>query len=224
MNKCISCECNLADPGRRAFAEVGCTDFGAVVPRARAGRRAARGLHGAVSFTASLCGRYVVVTHGQIALVYELNHVCAPGRLAWSVPLRHRHGMPLGFLRPVTTIICPRRIISCSMDMSAGRVGMVCDVAAEGPTSSSSKPSSPPTSAESSGPASGSNSPGAAAKAAPRPCVCRERSLHRATVLEDGQRSVYRNLCHPDDPPRSVTICPQHNCVAFGCAADIELH
>ena len=39
-----------------------------------------------------------------------------------------------------------------------------------------------------------------------------------------GPRSIYRNLCSSDDPPRSVAICPQRRCVAFGSAAGIELH
>ena len=39
-----------------------------------------------------------------------------------------------------------------------------------------------------------------------------------------GPRSIYRNLCSAEDPPRSVAICPQRRCVAFGCAAGIELH
>lgn len=36
--------------------------------------------------------------------------------------------------------------------------------------------------------------------------------------------SVYHSLCAPDDPPRSVAVCPTRRCVAFGCAAGIELH
>lgn len=46
----------------------------------------------------------------------------------------------------------------------------------------------------------------------------------RGIPLEAGPRSVYRNLCSTDDPPRSVAICPQRRCVAFGCASGIELH
>ena len=44
------------------------------------------------------------------------------------------------------------------------------------------------------------------------------------TSLEPGVRSIYRNLCSDEDPPRSVAICPQRRCVAFGCSAGIELH
>lgn len=42
--------------------------------------------------------------------------------------------------------------------------------------------------------------------------------------IEDGPRSIYRSLCSAEDPPRSVAICPQRRCVAFGCSAGIELH
>lgn len=42
--------------------------------------------------------------------------------------------------------------------------------------------------------------------------------------LEDGTSTFYRHLCSEDDPPRSVAICPQRRCVAFGCSAGIELH
>ena len=45
-----------------------------------------------------------------------------------------------------------------------------------------------------------------------------------AFPVESGQRSLYRNLCSIDDPPRSVAICPQRRCVAFGCRLGIELH
>ncbi|PHH87694.1 hypothetical protein CDD83_8526 [Cordyceps sp. RAO-2017] len=215
MSKWISRECNLADPLSRAFTQVGHTDFGDLLARARAG-----GLSGAVTFTVSLCGRYLFATHGQVAYLYELNHVCPPGRSAWSIPLRRRQGMPLGFLRPVTTIICPRRIISCSMDTSAGRyaaaflmegrIGMVCDLGRE--RQMAQKPPPPAPSGE-----------GSASKSS-RPCVCHERSPNFPPRVESSRRSIYRNVCHPDDPPRSVAICPQRNCVAFGCAAGIELH
>ncbi|OJJ43228.1 hypothetical protein ASPZODRAFT_74748 [Penicilliopsis zonata CBS 506.65] len=34
----------------------------------------------------------------------------------------------------------------------------------------------------------------------------------------------YRDICSPDDPPHSVSICPGRRCVAFGCGNGIELH
>lgn len=42
--------------------------------------------------------------------------------------------------------------------------------------------------------------------------------------VESSTSSFYRHLCSEDDPPRSVSICPQRRCVAFGCSAGIELH
>lgn len=52
----------------------------------------------------------------------------------------------------------------------------------------------------------------------------REMNEPHALPIETGPRSLYRNLCSEDDPPRSVAICPQRRCVAFGCSAGIELH
>lgn len=49
-----------------------------------------------------------------------------------------------------------------------------------------------------------------------------------ADIDSDGSRqeqpAMYHSLCSPDDPPRSVAICPSRRCIAFGCAAGIELH
>lgn len=42
--------------------------------------------------------------------------------------------------------------------------------------------------------------------------------------VETGPCIIYRHLCSDDDPPRSVSICPQRRCAAFGCSAGIELH
>ncbi|KAM0801376.1 hypothetical protein BDR22DRAFT_804809, partial [Usnea florida] len=46
----------------------------------------------------------------------------------------------------------------------------------------------------------------------------------RCIPLEEASRSIYHNLCYAKDLPRSVAICPQRRCVAFGCSAGIELH
>jgi hypothetical protein len=50
-----------------------------------------------------------------------------------------------------------------------------------------------------------------------------EPCSHRIPI-ECGTSTFYRHLCSEDDPPRSVAICPQRRCVAFGCSAGIELH
>ena len=36
--------------------------------------------------------------------------------------------------------------------------------------------------------------------------------------------TIYNGLGRPDDIPRSVALCPQRQCVAFGCRMGIELH
>ncbi|KAK5988580.1 hypothetical protein PT974_10064 [Cladobotryum mycophilum] len=52
---------------------------------------------------------------------------------------------------------------------------------------------------------SGSNSRSSAdSSSPPSRCICRERSPDAAPPVESGPRSVYRNICHSDDPPRSV--------------------
>ncbi|PHH60884.1 hypothetical protein CDD81_1089 [Ophiocordyceps australis] len=199
MSKWISRECSMARLAPRGFCEVGMVEFGAMAGR----------LRGGVGFGTSLYGSYVVVTQGQVAHVYELNHVCA--RRGWErMEAAERQGFGLGHLRPVTTIVCPRRIVASSMDTSAGRysiaflmdgrVGMVCDVASEAARYCKRRSSQS------------------------MACVCLERAPSRPPRVERGQRCVYRNICHADDGPRSVAICPQRNCVAFGCAAGIELH
>jgi hypothetical protein len=48
--------------------------------------------------------------------------------------------------------------------------------------------------------------------------------IKQGIPIETGPRSLYRHLCSDDDPPRSVAICPQRQCVAFGCSAGLELH
>ncbi|KPM45341.1 Calcium permeable stress-gated cation channel 1 [Neonectria ditissima] len=214
MSKWISRECALASLKKTAFVEAGRTDFGGLVPGSTVGA-----LHGALVFTVSLCGRFLLATHGWTVYVYELNHVCLNPRSRWSVPLRPRESKSVGLPRPVATVICPRQVISCSMDTSAGRyavavlmegrMGMVCDIMAE--RVGTSKPTSTNTSNEGSGP----STPSANSLVGPV-CICQVNPVFRAPPTEEGPRSVYRRICHADDPPRSVALCPQRNCVAFG--------
>ena len=53
---------------------------------------------------------------------------------------------------------------------------------------------------------------------------CIPHSCVHSVPVESGTTTIYRHLCAEDDPPRSVSICPQRRCVAFGCSAGIELH
>lgn len=239
MSKWLSRECSLLSSGESAFVEVGYTDFSAAVPGSMPGD-----MRGAMHFTVSLCGKFLIAVHGRLVYIYELNHVCFPERLLWSLPIRRRQGLPLGLLRPAARILCPRRVISCSMDTSSerysvaflmeGRIGMVCDIMTErtgtsSPSSSSNKVNEATTATESvsgsaTGPGSRVSSISASSLLSSTQCICQERLVCRPVPLEDGPRSIYRNICHPDDPPRAVAICPQRKCVAFGCGSGIELH
>jgi len=251
-----------------------------------------------------------MVANGCLLYIYELNRshkVIGDGTIVQP-----------GALRPVTSIICPRRILACSMDTSSnryavailldGRMGLVCDintnigassstvhgrarnsgrsashfpvpddvpesgglrgtsfldrVSLKTSASNSSQPTEEPpfvfpwiaTTSSSFAPVDNldwhdvfqGDMPESTRTAGPS---SRHGSLHRACVagtesrmqypvdsddgreprmicvpIEDGPRSLYRNLCSDDDPPRSVAICPQRRCVAFGCSSGIELH
>ncbi|KAG6002266.1 hypothetical protein E4U43_001149 [Claviceps pusilla] len=243
MSKWIARESNLARCDESAFVQVGETDFRSLAGQCRSDDFGCDDfrLHGQVCFTVSLCGRYLIATLGQLAFLYELNHVCRHGQSAWAVPLRKRQGMPLGFMRPVAAIICPRRVLSCSMDTSSGRhsvaflmegrVGMVCDVGLTrdgrtGRTGRTGRAGRAEAASSMTGPLPSCRIPTQSSTApdAHDSCVCHRRSPYEPPCTETGDRSVYRNICNADDPPRSVAICPQRNCVAFGCSAGIELH
>ena len=250
--------------------------------------------HGsAVQFTVSVCGKFLLVIEGCLIYVYSLRNTTRNS---------HVHG---GHLSPVTTVICPHRVLSVSMDTSSqrfavaalleGRVGLVCDIHENSP-SSPRRRSSPRVSsiftpeyrtsfynsvssdeplitedlsphehhdfraisgdialARAIGEAGIPEVHGARSSCtfrlvddsfvAPEPEPCCGSSTRADDVppkiatsplessaktgytsLKTGLRSLYRNLCSDEDPPRSVAICPQRRCVAFGCSAGIELH
>ncbi|KAJ8069698.1 hypothetical protein OCU04_000123 [Sclerotinia nivalis] len=258
-------------------------------------------------FTVSSCGKFLMAANGCLIYVYELNRS--------HHDVDNWYEVQPGSLRPVTSIICPHRVLACSMDTSShryaiaalldGRMGLVCDISLSNiapPTSSdpetaglSSQHSSysdlslspgndshhgvsflDRVSLDSSAPVqragrsttafvfpgiattrSGGSSPGVgqrpdyheasrSASAVKNSYPPEETGPHsvgagsrmrsklpprkdskvdmREMPVETGPRSIYRNLCSEDDPPRSVAICPQRRCVAFGCSAGIELH
>ena len=240
--------------------------------------------HGsAVHFTVSVCCRFLLVTEGCLIYVYSLRD---------STSKIHPHG---GHLSPVTTVICPHRVLAASMDTSfqrfavaallEDRVGLVCDLY-ENTLSSSRKRPTPQVSSNitrdyrtstynsvssceplvtgitsqqhgyttfraipSDGalvrPVAEANLPevrgGRDARTSWQvddPLVAAEPGSSGGSCtntgyippkigyipLETGIRSIYHNLCSAEDPPRSVAICPQRRCVAFGCSAGIELH
>lgn len=219
MSAWISREATLASPTATAFSEVGFTDFDQLSPHTSAGI-----IYDCTSFTVSLCGRFLLAALGRAVYVYELNHVCRG---------HGRAGLPPGVLRPVTLIVCDKRVLSCSMDTSKGRnsvailmegrLGFLCDIAPQRlgiPASDSS--------------GFAWSDLGLAQELAddaavrqtllPSSCICRTEPVTRAPAVETNAASVYRSICFPDDPPRSVALHPQRHCVAFGCAGGIELY
>ncbi|TVY33751.1 hypothetical protein LSUB1_G006574 [Lachnellula subtilissima] len=265
------------------------------------------------TFTVSCCGKFVMAANGCLVYIYELNKQHASTEQS---PVIHP-----GFLRPATSIICPRRVLACSMDTSShryaiailldDRMGLVCDITTlNKPTIPHSNTQDNPKSRYRTSPEantttyvsdadnfggtsfldriqlnnSGTNSitnrrstnlpfvspgiavtrrvspmdesawqdvfrgdtpeyrsttgpsprhfslprgdvprPGERVQSIPLPDQQHE-PLRGGMLIETGPRSLYRNLCSDDDPPRSVAICPQRRCVAFGCSSGIELH
>jgi len=263
-----------------------------------------------IIFTVSSCGRFLMAANGCLIYIYEINRgIHAEDDDSDVQP---------GNLRPVTSIICPRRVLACSMDTSShryaiavlldGRMGLVCDINHSSITATRPARSQPgkgkdrecsidmadnvhdgdgcrrpsfldrvSLNSSASSLASGRAAsepppfvfPGIATShltaptesawqdtfrgdmpetirtagpssrhpSLPRHAVrpegrlhsilppCQETNVGPYTMpLETGPRSLYRNLYSDDDPPRSVAICPQRRCVAFGCSAGIELH
>ena len=92
----------------------------------------------ALHFTVSVCGKFALVADGCVIYVYCLSNDRAP-EITYG-----------GWLEPLTSIICPRRVLAISMDTSSNRfavaallddrMGIVCDlVAAQGSDDSGPK-------------------------------------------------------------------------------------
>lgn len=230
-------------------------------------------------FIVSACTKFLMVARGCMVFIYELNRSHRTGKGVDDIES--------GAIRPITSIICPRRVLGCSMDTSSnrdaiailmdGRMGLVCAITGNtnrpGPTrtrdlrkmqersdvfpvsrggswrqnislgTSHSLRSYPEV----------SNQHLRVSVLAPgQPLADRypgpelgERYLGRDYYTSAAQRRVtsepltpssypmptevspptlYTLICSPDDPPRSIAICPQRRCVAFGCSSGIELH
>ena len=271
-------ECNLS-----GIALTSETDFSELSTGYNPSRMGSSQHGSAVHFTVSVCCKFLLVTEGCLIYVYSL-------RDNTSEP--HPHG---GYLSPVTTVVCPHRVLAVSMDTSfqrfavaallEGRVGLVCDLH-ESTLPSSQRCSTPQVpsnimsdcrasiySSVSSVEPLVTDSASQQPEHATFPASSSDRTLARAIAkvsvpeahgagharvfsqmddtlvaaaprssggsstnasyipskagyipLETGIRSVYRNLCSAENPPRSVAICPQRRCVAFGCPGGIELH
>ncbi|KZL69848.1 F-box domain-containing protein [Colletotrichum tofieldiae] len=184
MSKWLARECTLGPShyaSEPAFVEISQTQFidlNSDTSTPGSGEYTAK-------YTASMCGRFLMVSYGATIYVYELNHRCGNAK-------SHRWGM--------SSVLC------CAMDTSCGRYSIaavldgrnsiICDIT--GLVSEQEESS--------------------------QSCVCRARSASLPPPVETGSRSIYRNICTADNPPRSVAICPQRACVAFGSSSAVELH
>ncbi|QRC93705.1 hypothetical protein JI435_039020, partial [Parastagonospora nodorum SN15] len=223
-------------------------------------------------FSASTCGRFVLFARDTLIYIYDTQH---------------------GFLIPVASVICPRRVISMSMDVSygrhavaallEGRMGMIYElhhdregqpeqrraavtshgekadgtaqkhlsgtqereldsfqaidvhshnehVGLEGLHDQHSHDRNLITSTWNLNMRSPSKDPVVPVSRVGRlwrqlrDHSSQEGSCSQIVPIGPGTSTFYRHLCSEDDPPRSVSICPQRRCVAFGCSAGIELH
>lgn len=253
--------------------------------------------HPGLDYTFSNCGQYLMMAQGWLVWVYQLNY---------DQERNHTAGIHSpGSISLLTSVVCPRKVVACSMDTSSGRhaiaillegrMGMVCSLrdhvdstfsinrrAGQHRSNSPRQISSlnhqsastrsdpqedlaePPTvpvwaaqcPVENPGgedwqdvlphsisqllphaqPQSygGGLSPGSQPwqdilpHANPRVSRVGESvTLHRTAHSISVDRlhpTFYQNLCSLEDAPRSVAICPQRRCVAFGCGTGIELH
>ena len=245
-------------------------------------------------FTVSCCSKFLLAANGCLIYIYEINKTFSnsDGSITDNP----------GSLRPVASILCPRRVLACSMDTSSyryavavlldGRMGLVCEISPcnitvsshcgngleqsefiDTESSRSVITSLDRVSLNTSGSNTGRTQPSSeppfvfpgTAAASPLPearipgdsswqnvhstessrvlqkeepglghsSIVRAHTLYpgsqiqpntKLMPIETGPRSLYRNICSDDDLPRSVAICPQRSCVAFGCSAGIELH
>lgn len=204
-SKWITRETLLAntDPRISAFEHIGDVDFS----RLASEECSQSGLNKMLDFTTSLCGRFVTARRGRMLYVYELHHDCQRKAASWKLRPRGHPLIDRPLVRLLTSLECPGTIIDCSMNASAerfaiavlmaGRLGMCCDLPGLAYTRRASG-------------ASG--------------CSCEVATPRITPLRRELSRSMYRNTCHPDDPPRCVAICGHRDAVAFGCSSGIELH
>jgi hypothetical protein len=197
-------------------------DFGGILPHPPTGMESISAVQ---NFTVSSCCKFILVNCGQIIHIYAF---CSPIRL-------------------IKTLSCPRQVVAVSMDTSSnrysvaalleGRLGMcwdldICAVQAASP------PMIVPIRRleQDEIPTDSGQHEQARSHIAPH-LVGQERDpvpeyvTFESTNAPMGASSevahaaaTYEQLGSPDDPPRSVAICPQRKCVAFGCRMGIELH
>lgn len=158
-------------------------------------------------FTVSCCGRYLLVTLDKDIFIYRLSS-----------------------LEPVARLVASSSIIAVSMDTSSGRYSVAAlaqgrlgltwdlhhpDVVASVPIGGSTLVQDDTLESLHGVVHVHTESP--------------ENTSPQLTGVVEGLEinthpTVYRNLGTDSDYPRSVAICPQRKCVAFGCRSGVELH
>ena len=181
-------------------------------------------------FTISVCQKYLLVGKDRTIHIYCL------GSLDPNPP--HEYG---GCLRTMTSINCPERVLAMSMDTSSGRfavaallqerIGLVCNIEHRGQVAARRLSMLPQASNSFSEDSyhnhAITNDPSENLLVLTAEDSSNNQPFWQQTDFMDassGSRSIYRKLCSARDPPRSVAICPQRRCVAFGNSAGIELH
>ena len=184
-------------------------------------------------FKVSVCQKYLLTYRGSVIYVYSFR---TPDG---SLP--HGYG---GYIEPVTSLMCPSRVLAVSMDTSSeryaiaalleGRTGQVwnieCDLSPQ-KAGAGSPILSFQFSSSSTRDSTFADRPDhdrmsctkldAQNRGQPLLYIC---SSHTGIRVSNGSSSFYCNICSSQSPPYSVAICPQRRCVAFGSSAGIECH
>ncbi|KAK0374204.1 F-box domain-containing protein [Colletotrichum limetticola] len=210
MSKWLTRECTLGprhNGSKPAFVEIGQTHFIGGSPISTSDERN-------IVYTASMCGRYLMVTHGCTILVYELHHQCEESfSRPWPISSRKEHSnyrkSRKGQLRLITAITCGSPVLACAMDTTwarnhvavlvQGRLGLVFEI--QGLPVLPIKYSTQN-----------------------KLCNCDTRQVSHSLPLQAKLQSTHYNVGTADCPPRSVAICPHRSYVAFGSSSAIEIH
>ncbi|KAI9931458.1 hypothetical protein MW887_010033 [Aspergillus wentii] len=209
MSRRFATECILSgrkiNVERRGFLTTSVIDFsklsqGKLTPRHR-GPLFHPAPTAMTKFSVSNCGNYLLVTSGRVVYVYHLR----TRKSGNSIPVS-LNDMADTDITLLASIPCPIEVLSATIDTSTpklvvavllrNRVGMVCDLVS-----------------------TNDNTPGC--DTTKNGYNSMQNQMH---LLNPASRHYFINLCSPDDPPRSVSICPGRRCVAFGCGTGIELH
>jgi hypothetical protein len=131
MSKRLSRECALGPDyiengvsGETSFTRLSTVDFTELAVHQPGSNSAG------IIFTVSSCGKFLMAASGCVIYIYEID--------------RHHRGNPYksvklpGWLRPVTSVIFPSKVLACSMDTSSqryaiaalmdSRMGLVVDI------------------------------------------------------------------------------------------------